>query len=672
MLTKLLDVHAPLKSKTVTLHPQQPWYTSEIAEAKKLRRKAEQKWRRAKLTIDREIFISHKKTVKRLIAVAKSSYYSNKISEAENSKTLFKIVDSLLTTSANTNLPTSDSNADLANDFATFFSNKIETIRTQLSAMNKSKPEEVVTESHLHSFEPASEEEVKKVIMGSKSTSCSIDPIPTFLLKSSIDVLAPIVTKIVNLSLQHAYMPAELKQAIILPLLKKVCLDKEIFKNYRPISNLAFISKVIERVVAARIKDHMDNNMLHEILQSAYKSLHSIETALVKVQDDVLYALDHNKGVLLVLLDLSAAFDTVDHEILLNRVERRLGISGSALAWLRSYLEGRKQSVKIDSDSSDPWELLFGVPQGSVLGPILFTIYTLPVADILKKHDIMYHCYADDTQIYLSCSLDDLGAAKKKMEQCIAEIRSWMASNYLRLNDDKTEIVFIGRKSLVSKVGTVSLEIGDSVIQSSTKARNIGMIVDNVLNLKSHINQMCKGAWFHLRNIGMIKQFLSKETCEKLIHAFVTAKLDFLNSLIYGLPDLDINKLQRIQNAAARMLTGAKMRDHIQPILRELHWLPLKFRIDYKLLLLTFKALNGLAPSYISELLKPVSIGRSLRSVTRQDLHIPRTRSTFGDRRFSVVAPKLWNTLPSDMKDITCVDAFKKSLKTFLFGKAFP
>ena len=281
----------------------------------------------------------------------------------------------------------------------------------------------------------------------------------------------------------------------------------------------------------------------------------------------------------------------------------------------------------------------------------------------------MYHCYADDTQIYLSCSLDDVSSAKYKMEQCIAEIRSWMASNFLRLNDDKTEVVFIARKSLVSKVGTVSVEIGDSVINSTTQARNIGLIMDNVLNLKAHINSICKGAWYHLRNISTIKQYLNKETCEKLIHAFVTAKLDFLNSLLHGLPDVDLNKLQRIQHAAARMLTGAKMRDHIQPILRELHWLPLKSRIDYKLLLLTFKALNGLAPSYISDLLQQVSSGRSLRSATRQDLHIPRTYSSFGDRRFSVVAPKLWNSLPSNMKEVTCVDALKKLLETFLFSK---
>jgi len=355
---------------------------------KKLRRKAECRWRRTKLTVDREIFVQCKNDVKKLIAKATSDHYSKKISEAENTKALFQIVDSLLSPKSSANFPSADDDTQLANDFGKFFSDKIENIRNQLSAMQVSQPDEVQSQCTLQSFTPATEEEVRKIIMSSKSTSSSQDPIPTSLLKSAVDALIPIITKIVNLSLENAVMPMELKKAVILPLLKKVCLDKEIFKNYRPISNLAFVSKVIERVVASRIKDHMDANMLHEILQSAYKGMHSIETALLKVQDDVLHAMDSNKGVLLVLLDLSAAFDTVDYNILLNRVERRLGINGPALAWLRSYLTGRVQKVSINNATSDPWELLFRVPQGSVLGAILLSIYTLPVADILRRHGV--------------------------------------------------------------------------------------------------------------------------------------------------------------------------------------------------------------------------------------------------------------------------------------------
>ena len=548
-LRHLLDQHAPEKKRTVTLHPQQPWYTPEIAEAKKQRRKAERKWRCTKLTVHREIFVEAKKTVKKLISDAKATYYSKKITDAEDTKSLFKIVDSLLSHQSSSNLPTSDSNLTLANDFSTFFTEKISKIRDHLNEMQQPQSEETVAppECELRSFTPATEEEVKKVILSSKSTTCSQDPLPTPLLKNCLDALVPAITRIINLSLEHADMPYELKKALILPLLKKVCLDKEIVKNYRPIYNLQFISKIIERIVATRIRDHMDTNVLQEILQSAYKSLHSTETALLKVQDDVLKAIDNKKCVLLVLLDLSAAFDTVDHKILLKRLESRLGIKGSALEWIKSYLTNRTQSVNISGAESDPLELLFGVPQGSVLGPILFTIYTLPLGDILRKHGLSYHLYADDTQIYLSCDLQSVKIAKSKIETCIEEIRSWMAANFLQLNDSKTEVLLLGSKSSINKVGSVSLKIGNESIESCRSARNIGLIMDSTLNMQQHINSICKSAWFHLRNIGFIKQFLDDATCEKLIHAFVTSKLDFMNSLLFGVPKVHLDKLQRVQ-----------------------------------------------------------------------------------------------------------------------------
>ena len=158
----------------------------------------------------------------------------------------------------------------------------------------------------------------------------------------------------------------------------------------------------------------------------------------------------------------------------------------------------------------------------------------------------------------------------------------------------------------------VNISIGKEQIPSSTEARNIGAIFDHNLNLKSHISQICRGAWFHLRNIGLIRNYLDQNTTERLIHSFVTSKLDRMNSLLYGLPKIHLEKLSRIHHAAARLIFLLKKLDHISPILQQLHWLPIIFRIEYKIILVTYKALNGLAPTYISELLHPVSQSRSL------------------------------------------------------------
>ena len=175
----------------------------------------------------------------------------------------------------------------------------------------------------------------------------------------------------------------------------------------------------------------MEKNLLQEPLQSAYRKFHSTETAILKVHNDFLKFVDDKKCIMLVLLDLSAAFDTIDHHVLLARLHSRFGISGKALAWIQNYLSNRTQSVIIKNSMSKKWNLQFGVPQGSVLGPILFTLYMSPLGDIIKSHGINYHCYADDTQLYLSFNPKDFDTARKRIEECISDIRSWMASFFV-------------------------------------------------------------------------------------------------------------------------------------------------------------------------------------------------------------------------------------------------
>ena len=214
-------------------------------------------------------------------------------------------------------------------------------------------------------------------------------------------------------------MPSNLNEAILIPLIKKACLDPEIFNRFRSISNLTYLSKLIEKVVATRLFDHMTTNGLHECLQSSYKKYHSTETALTCIHDDILRVIDEKQCVILVLLDLSAAFDTIDHDMLL------------------SYLSQRQQSVLINGVKSKMVPLSCGVPQGSVLGPILFTIYLLPLGDIIRKHGLKFHMYADDCQLYTSFSMST-NEAVSSMQMAIDDIRAWYAANMLDLNDDKS------------------------------------------------------------------------------------------------------------------------------------------------------------------------------------------------------------------------------------------
>ena len=223
-------------------------------------------------------------------------------------------------------------------------------------------------------FQPVTQDQVSKLINSSTIKSCDLDPIPAVMLKKCWPVIAPVITEVVNRSLDCAIMPEMLKIAQIRPLLKKSNLDHEVFKNFRPVSNLAFISKVIEKAVSCQLIEYIESNDLGEPLQSAYKRLHNTETALLKVHNDILNEIDQYRTVALLLLDLSAAFATVDHKLLLRRLRVRFGIGGKALAWFTSYLTGRSQYVTIRGADSSHCSVPYGVPQGSVFGPLLYLL----------------------------------------------------------------------------------------------------------------------------------------------------------------------------------------------------------------------------------------------------------------------------------------------------------
>ena len=315
----------------------------------------------------------------------------------------------------------------------------------------------------------------------------------------------------------------------------------------------------------------MNNNLL-ENFQSAYK-VHSTEGVMVKVQDDILHAIDRNEAVVLLMLDLSAAFDTVSHEILLDRLSQCYGITGSVLKWFASYLSSRTQFVQIECSRSSLCELNCGVPQGSVLGPLLYVLYTSPVADIIKRHNLMYHLYADDTQLYVSFKLgsdDLLSSVKSRIKICVQEINNWMILNGLKLNEEKTELLLLSSRYRPSP----SLEfvrVGGETIQPSSSVRNLGVILDPSADMEDHIKKICKTCHFHLTNISKIRTYLDRESAEAIIHAFVTTNLDYCNAILHGLPKALLNRLQLVQNRAARIVTFTKKYEHITPILIDLH-----------------------------------------------------------------------------------------------------
>jgi hypothetical protein len=679
-ISGILEKHAPLKKCVVTIHPDAPWMNDEIKEKKREKRKAERKWRHAGLTVYREIYVDKRKQLNLLISNSKKAFYQQKIDESScKESTLFKNVDDLLNKKKVNSLPNHESTKELCDRMADFFSDKIRLIHEGLEKLQNDTltldPDPPFGESgsKLKDFSLVTEEEITKIIKGAAPKSCCLDPAPTQLIRECMDVLVPLITRIVAQSFEDGYVPKAFKLAAVTPLLKKPDLNPETLKNFRPISNLPFLSKILEKVVAKQLLHHKEVNNLREKLQSAYRKHHSTETALLRINHDLLISMDKKQCVLMVMLDLSAAFDTVHHKTLLDRLSNRYGISGVAHAWIQSYLTDRRQFVIVKGVRSEEHTKDCDVPQGSTLGPNLYEDYTaLSLGDIFRKHGVMFHIYADDIQAYVPFHPGNEKSALEQLEACLHEVKCWMSANWLKLNDSKTEFIIFGAKQHLSVLDVNSFTLGEAKVAATDCVKSIGAHFDCNLTMKRQIASTCRTSWFYLHQIGKIRRYLDEDQAKAVIHAYVTSRLDQNNSMLVGQPKKNLKCLQNVQNAAARLIVGLKKKDHVTPTLMKLHWLPIEYRILYKILLLTFKSLNGHGPGYLKELLNKYIPSRSLRSETENILLVPKTHYVSTQKRaFGVRAPAEWNHLPCHLRHIDNVDAFKTALKTYFFKMAY-
>ena len=672
VLSSVLDKHAPSKTITCRFQNTKPFITDDIKAEKSKRSHLETIYRNNKSSENKANFDIQAKKVQKMITKSKRSYYRQLISSCHDQpKNLWRTMNSLLGRNQPKILPNSDSSSALASSFITFFNDKISNLCATIPNYIDMTPHHYTSEcqpSTFSHFDPCTEDEIRKLILSSSDATCSLDIIPTKLVKTCINAIAPPITRLINLSLSEGVFPDSFKHAVVTPLLKKPCLSKDELSNYRPISNLNFISKIFERVMQSRLKMHLDSFKLLSPYQSAYRKFHSTETALCRIHSDLNLAMNNEQVSALILLDLSAAFDTIDHNILISRLSQYFGISGSALSLITSYLSNRSQSVLINDSFSSKVPLLRGVPQGSVLGPLLFSMYVTPLSQLLLKSSVMFHFYADDTQLYVSFSSSDSDLALDNLSKTLDKVYSWFCCNRLAVNPSKTEYLLVGITAQRMKITDQSVLSQGLALTPSESARNLGVVFDTQLKFKDHISSVCCSSYFFIRQLRQIRSSIDKNSAIILANSIIHSKIDYCNSLFFGLSSASIKRLQRVQNSLARVVCKTnKWSSTSSSLLKELHWLPVSQRIVFKIAVLTFKTFRLGEPSYLSSLLRPYIPRRSLRSSDANLLIIPDIRSEVGRRSFSFSAPTIWNSLPKDLRDTLSLSSFRAGLKTHLY-----
>ena len=295
-------------------------------------------------------------------------------------------------------------------------------------------------------------------------------------------------------------------------------------------------------------------------------------------------------------------------------------------------------------------------------------MYTAPLRDIQKAENIERKAYADDNNAFITFETYNEEKSITNLLKYLSVFQSWMNSNMLKFNESKTEIIVFSQKKDVHKFKDFSLSLGESNIKTSSSVKNLGVYLDNTLSMKRHINEKSKLSHFQIRNIWTIRRSLNEFATKSLVNALVIPKIDYCNSLLFGTNKNLISKFERVQNSAARLIKRSGKRHHITPHLKDLHWLPVKYRIHFKIVLMVFKSLHGQAPEYVDELLSDFIVTRSdnLKLKIPED-NLKRT----GGRAFSSAAPALWNQLPIDIRQCETVSIFKKKLKAFYFQKHF-
>ena len=676
LFLEVLSQHAPVKRVKIRSKPN-PFITPEIRQLMRTR----DQWRKlAGKTSDPFHWNGYRffrQEVKREIRVAEKVHVRTQILDSNgNSNSIWKIINRCLPRKQQDSFMASEDPTGLANELNDFFIS-VGSITAQKARdlslhhglnvnLDVPTPLHISTDvsPELFVLHQVTENQVERVIRSLPSNKApGMDKISSRILKDSLPSTLTTITHIVNNSFVTNTFARAWKTAEVTPILK--CGNPDVPNNYRPISLLPIVSKVTERLVHGQLMEHLIRNNKLAAHQSGNRKLHSTETALLYVTDQLLQAMDNKKVSIMVLLDMSKAFDSIRHDILLSKLQN-LDFSQGALNWFQSYLSNRQQCVRIGDAVSKVLPLEFGVPQGSILGPVLFTIYVNDLLSVPKR--CLSASYVDDCKLYLSFSPAELPTSILALNEDLTRISQWCCKNSLLINPDKTKVLAVGLPQLLKKLSSFSITLFDKEITPVPVVKDLGVLLDTRLSYNQHITEIASKCLFKLYQINRIKHLLDRKTLLLLINSFVFSKLQYCSTVWSNTSSSNIDKLQKVQNLAGRIILGLRKYDHISDGLRSLKWLPIREKLILNDATMMHKCINKLVPDYLADMFKSRSQVHNRQTRSSGALDIPLCRLSTRQRSFAFRGAKLWNSLNDNIKSLKCPRNFRRHLANVLLS----
>ena len=673
MFLDVTNRHLPKKCKRVKSSPA-PWLDGVIKQ-KMLRRDSLHRLAvRTNNVTDWEAYKSLRNHVTSMIRSAKSNYYKDLISQnCNNSCKLWQSLKSVLPSKGSINTSSIvfegnvlTSNDNISNGFNKHFANVATKLIDECNRscnvndinVNGATLSDVSSVLDLPLIGPDFVD--KEICSMSANKAIGLDDVSSRVLKLARPAIVDSLTYIINLSLSTGTFPSAWKEAKVIPLHKGGDLDNT--NNYRPISILPVVSKIIERAVHNHVYSYLSaHNILNEH-QSGFRPKHSTETALVDMVDDWLTNINSGKMTGVAFIDLRKAFDTVNHGILIDKL-RLIGASSITLKWFRSYLSGRMQSVTFKDTISSKLPVNIGVPQGSILGPLLFLIFINDMSKVIKHGKISM--YADDTTLYVNDN--DVNVISKKLTEDIHEITAWLRINKLFLNTEKTNIMLVGSSSRLRRVhdDEFTVIVNGLKLNRVKKAKCLGVVIDDELLWHKQVNGVTQKLFCKIALLRRLSTFLDSNTLNILYKSLVQPHFDYCSVVWFGRFIEDIHKLNVLQKRCARIILSVNSLTSSTVMFPKLGWKALQDRCDYFKTLLLFKTLNNLAPTYLCNKFKYVSEKHNVN--TRQAaaglLALPPctngSDTDYLKSSFCYSAVEVWNKLNYEVRKSTNVQNFK-------------